>query len=243
MTTRRSRTSSPIPWRRSPAARPHRNPRIALPKDILGDRKNSSGFLLSDPKVSAPLLSEIEKLVQTRHNAAPIIAGAVCGGAPADIRDPADRRRIVGTVVETASDDARAALALAHKAQADWNALGGKVRAGILYRAADLFEANRPLLMALAVREAARRCPTPWARCARRSTSCAITPPAPRRIFRAAAPSRPDRRVQRADAARPRRLRLHQPVEFPALDLHRPGRRLRSPPAMASSPSPPSRRR
>ncbi|MEJ0025385.1 MAG: bifunctional proline dehydrogenase/L-glutamate gamma-semialdehyde dehydrogenase PutA [Rhizomicrobium sp.] len=141
------------------AAHPHRNPRIALPKDILGDRKNSHGFLFSDPKVSEPLLSRIEDILQTRHDAAPVIGGAVCGGAPAEIRDPADRRRIVGTVLETASDDARAALALAHKAQADWDALGGKVRAGILYRAADLFEKNRPLLMALAVREAGKTLP------------------------------------------------------------------------------------
>ncbi len=35
----------------------------------------------------------------------------------------------------------------------------------------------------------------------------------------------PDRRIERAVAARPRRVRLHQPVEFPAGHLHRPGRR------------------
>ena len=47
----------------------------------------------------------------------------------------------------------------------------------------------------------------------------------PRRFRRARTAARPDRRTQRAGAARPRRLRLHLAVEFPAGDLHRPGRR------------------
>jgi RHH-type proline utilization regulon transcriptional repressor/proline dehydrogenase/delta 1-pyrroline-5-carboxylate dehydrogenase len=78
---------------------------------------------------------------------------------PSDIRDPADTRRIVGTVQETPSQDARDALALAHHAQRDWDEQGGKVRAGILLRAADLFETNRAVLMALAVREAGKTLP------------------------------------------------------------------------------------
>ena len=43
--------------------------------------------------------------------------------------------------------------------------------------------------------------------------------------------------------SRPRRLRLHQPVELPAGDLHRPGRGGARWPAMRWSPSRPSRRR
>ena len=141
------------------AARPHRNPRIPLPKDILGDRTNSSGFLFSDPKISAPLLSQIERLLREPHNAAPLVGASARTGAAADIRDPADRRRVVGTVIEASAADIGEALTLAHAAQHDWDALGGKVRAGILYRAADLFEKNRPLLMALAVREAGKTLP------------------------------------------------------------------------------------
>ena len=70
-----------------------------------------------------------------------------------------------------------------------------------------------PALMGLIVREAgkiAARTRSP--KCARRSTSCATT----RREVGATV-----RRYR--TAARPRRL--HQPVEFPAGDLHRPGRR------------------
>ncbi len=141
------------------AARPHRNPRIPLPKDILGERKNSSGFLWSDPKVSDPILAEIETHLAKAHSAVPLIGGAARSGAPADVRDPSDRRRVVGTVIEASDADTRDALGLAHNAQRDWDALGGMARAEILHRAADLFEANRSRLMALAVREAGKTLP------------------------------------------------------------------------------------
>jgi RHH-type proline utilization regulon transcriptional repressor/proline dehydrogenase/delta 1-pyrroline-5-carboxylate dehydrogenase len=141
------------------AAKPHRNPKIALPKDILGDRRNSSGFLLSDPKISEPLVSDIDRLLLMPHSAAPVVGGAPRQGIASDVRDPADRRRVVGTVVEATAADAGDALASAFGAQHDWDALGGKVRAGILYRAADLFERDRSLLMALAVREAGKTLP------------------------------------------------------------------------------------
>ncbi len=57
-----------------------------------------------------------------------------------------------------------------------------------------------------------------------RSTSCATTPT--RRaaaVRRAARRCKARRRAQHADLRGARRLRLHQPVEFPAGDLHRPG--------------------
>jgi RHH-type proline utilization regulon transcriptional repressor/proline dehydrogenase/delta 1-pyrroline-5-carboxylate dehydrogenase len=141
------------------ADKPHRNPRIALPKDILGERKNSSGFVWSDPRISEPLLLEMDTILETPHSAMPLIDGTPRAGTATDIRDPADRRRVVGTVVEAGATDALDALASAQVAQCDWDSLGGKVRAGILYRAADLFEANRPLLMALAIREAGKTLP------------------------------------------------------------------------------------
>src|SRR6201995_5702209 len=57
------------------ATQPHRNPRIALPKDILGDRKNSAGFLFNDPKVADPLLLEIDGILTKPHTAVPLING------------------------------------------------------------------------------------------------------------------------------------------------------------------------
>ena len=134
------------------AAQPHRNPRIPLPADILDDRKNSSGFLWSDPKIADPLLLEMDAVLAKPH-----AAGAQ--GEAIAVRDPSDRRRVVGTVIEAGAAEALDALTSAHAAQRAWDVLGGKARAGILKRAADLFETNRALLMALAVREAGKTLP------------------------------------------------------------------------------------
>ena len=72
----------------------------------------------------------------------------------------------------------------------------------------------------------ARRWPTASPRCARRPTSAATTrvlAETPVRRPRDRCPARSARPTARA--ARPRRLRLHQPVELPAGHLHRPDRR------------------
>ena len=144
------------PVKQLAATHPRRNPRIPLPKDILGDRENSAGFLWSDPMVSEPLIGEMEGVLARQHSAAPLIDGVFRSGEAQPIRDPADRRRVVGSVVEAKPEDALAALTSAAAAQEDWDKLGGKARAGILCRAADLFERDRALLMALAVREAGK---------------------------------------------------------------------------------------
>jgi RHH-type transcriptional regulator, proline utilization regulon repressor / proline dehydrogenase / delta 1-pyrroline-5-carboxylate dehydrogenase len=140
-------------------SRPKRNPRIPLPRDILPGRRNSSGLLWSDPKVSGPLLQEMARVAATPHAACPLIGGKQRDGMTADIRDPSDRRRVVGSVVEASAEDAQTALSLAHAAQAEWDARGGAARAAILERAADLYESHRVELMTLAVREAGKTLP------------------------------------------------------------------------------------
>ena len=58
-------------------------------------------------------------------------------------------------------------------------------------------------------------------RCARRSISAAITPREGAQALRPRRDAaRPDRRVQHPAPARPRRVRLHLALEFPARDLH-----------------------
>jgi RHH-type proline utilization regulon transcriptional repressor/proline dehydrogenase/delta 1-pyrroline-5-carboxylate dehydrogenase len=141
-------------------SRPRRNPRIPLPQDLLPGRKNSSGFLWSDPKVSEPLLREMSLIAATQHAARPIIGGRLSDGQGVDVRDPSDRRRVVGTVVEASAEDTKRALSLAHSAQAQWDALGGAARADILERAAESYEAHRVELMTFAVREAGKTLPT-----------------------------------------------------------------------------------
>jgi RHH-type proline utilization regulon transcriptional repressor/proline dehydrogenase/delta 1-pyrroline-5-carboxylate dehydrogenase len=133
--------------------KPLRNPRIALPRDMLPDRINSRGFLWSDPVASDPVLAAMKEELSEPATAAPIIGGERRAGAPADVFDPADRRRLIGHVTLSTAKDAKDALDAAYRAQPAWDALGGEARAAILERAADLYEANRARLMALTVRE------------------------------------------------------------------------------------------
>src|SRR5262249_28858478 len=72
---------------------------------------------------------------------------------------PADRRRVVGSVVEAEASEIEPAMARAARAQPDWDATPAEERARSLEGAADLFEAQMPGLMALAIREAGKTIP------------------------------------------------------------------------------------
>jgi RHH-type proline utilization regulon transcriptional repressor/proline dehydrogenase/delta 1-pyrroline-5-carboxylate dehydrogenase len=141
------------------ATTPRRNPRIPLPADILPDRKNSSGFLWSNPVVTDPILREMHIALKEPQRAVPIIGGESRGGSGMPVRDPADRNRIVGDVIEASDKDVADALKKAYGAYVAWDKLGGDARGKILENAADLYEANRSHLMALAIREAGKTIP------------------------------------------------------------------------------------
>jgi RHH-type proline utilization regulon transcriptional repressor/proline dehydrogenase/delta 1-pyrroline-5-carboxylate dehydrogenase len=141
------------------AARPKRSSRIPKPADLLPDRKNSAGFLWSDPQISAPVIARMSKSLESPQRAAALIGGNTRSGASREIRDPADRRRVVGEIIEAREADAMDALAIGHKAQEAWDKRGGEARALVLERAADLFESERIHLMALAVREGGKTLP------------------------------------------------------------------------------------
>ncbi len=138
---------------------PRRSARIPLPVNLLPDRRNSHGFSWSDPEISGPMLEAMRATINGSQIAVPLIGGKSVRGDAQSVRDPADRRRVVGEVVETRPEDAIDALARAYSAKEAWDRLGGDRRAAVLERAADLFEAHRPLLMALAVREAGKTLP------------------------------------------------------------------------------------
>jgi len=138
---------------------PRRNPLIPLPADILPDRENSSGFLWSNPVVTDPILAEMHASLGAPQRAVPVVGGEERKGTVAPVRDPSDRNRVVGEVIEVSATDATGALAKAYAARIEWNALGGNKRADVLERAADLYEKNQAHLMALAVREAGKTIP------------------------------------------------------------------------------------
>src|SRR5207248_1030462 len=112
-----------------------------------------------DPEIAASMIAGMEKALEKPQHAAPLIGGKARSGDARQVRDPSDRRRVVGEVIEARESDALEALALAHRAQESWDRAGGAARAAILERAADLFEADRERLMALAVREGGKTLP------------------------------------------------------------------------------------
>ncbi|HEY4114497.1 MAG TPA: bifunctional proline dehydrogenase/L-glutamate gamma-semialdehyde dehydrogenase PutA, partial [Rhizomicrobium sp.] len=138
---------------------PHRSAQIPLPIDLLPDRKNSSGFLWSDPAVAEPMIAAMRENLQRAQSAGPIISGKESPHAKHAVFDPADRTRQIGEVSEVTDEDVHAALDAATRAQHNWDSLRGNARAEILERAADLFEQNRAHLMALAVREGGKTLP------------------------------------------------------------------------------------
>ncbi len=134
------------------SVRPH--PGIALPAALFGAaRRNSAGVDLNDVKALAPLAIAMARASSSPWKSAPAIGGKPRGGAGRPVTDPADRRRVIGMVVDASPGDAAAAVGLAVAAQPAWNAKPADDRARILEKAADLYEKNGPELMAIAVRE------------------------------------------------------------------------------------------
>ena len=136
---------------------PH--PRIPLPRDLFGERRNSRGIDLKDRRVIAEIGAGIARAAAETHSACPLVDGRDVGGIARPIADPADRRRIVGTVVEATAAEVERALAMAFRSIESWTAQSIEDRAVYLDRAADLLEGDRETLWALAIREGGKTIP------------------------------------------------------------------------------------
>ena len=137
-------------------AMPH--PAIPLPRDIFGARTNSEGLDLNDARV----LDEVAKAIESyeaKFVAAPLVAGEPIAGEAQPVRSPADRTRSVGAVINASPIDVARAIEIAADAAPGWDARPVEERAACLERLADLLEANRTELMALAVHEAGKTIP------------------------------------------------------------------------------------
>lgn len=133
------------------------HPAIVAPRALFGaQRHNSAGLDLSDAATLTALRTAMEKIWAAPQRAAPIINGVARAGTPRAVRDPADRARVLGEVIEATPGDMADALAAAAAAQPAWNAQPVEIRAACLERAAAALEADRAAFMALAVREAGK---------------------------------------------------------------------------------------
>ena len=139
---------------------PARHPRIALPADIyLPLRRNSRGMNFAhDGELRE--LAEAVNAAPGPWQAAPLIPDAPASTAQwREVRDPADRRRVVGRWQAADGAGIERAIGNAQRAQPGWDAMPASQRAQILERAADLLEARRGNFIAMCVREAGKTLP------------------------------------------------------------------------------------
>ena len=202
---------------------PVRHPRIALPARIFGARTNSAGIPMWDNATRQPLVKGIEKALAKPVEAGAIVNGKTAsGGAARTITSPHDRSVTVGSVREAGKAEIEAALAAAHKARGDWNALGGEARAKILDKVADLYERDHVTFMALLVREAGKTLDNAQADLREAVDFLRYyASRSPRQVRRARHHGRAHRRAQSVDPQRARGVCLYLPVEFSARHLHR----------------------
>ncbi len=133
------------------------NPGIVLPAALYGpERRNARGLDLEDPDTLGRLAREMAKAAAGMPwRAEPGVTGSA-GGRTRAVRNPADRRQVVGEVVEADRGQVEIALATAREAAPGWSATPAGKRAACLERAADLLEANMAEAMAIAVLEAGK---------------------------------------------------------------------------------------
>ncbi len=135
---------------------PH--PAIALPRHLFGAmRENSRGFDFSDERNLLVLADALAASAARDWRAAPAVRAE--GQAEQAVRNPADRRDIVGRVMEADAACVDRALAVAVAAAPGWAATPPAGRVACLFRAADLLEARMPPLLGLIVREAGKSFP------------------------------------------------------------------------------------
>jgi RHH-type transcriptional regulator, proline utilization regulon repressor / proline dehydrogenase / delta 1-pyrroline-5-carboxylate dehydrogenase len=151
--------ADPIDTARQLDGAPH--PAIPLPPDLYSpERRNSTGLDLNDEHVLRELAAAFDKLDMHQWHAAPLLSSSAHSARePLPIRNPADHKDVVGTICEADRNDVEHALQAAHAYAMDWQTTPPSDRAEILERAADLFERQRPQLMALAVREVGKSLP------------------------------------------------------------------------------------
>ncbi|MBB3957366.1 bifunctional proline dehydrogenase/L-glutamate gamma-semialdehyde dehydrogenase PutA [Novosphingobium sediminicola] len=137
-----------------PFGSPH--PVVALPAHLYGQRRNSSGLDLASESVLAALWQDLRASAAREWRADPMIPSLCVIRPPQDVRNPTDRRDLVGLVSPTLERDIPLAFANARRAAQGWRETPPAQRAAMLERAADLLEEQMGILMGLIIREAGK---------------------------------------------------------------------------------------
>jgi len=128
------------------------DPRIALPRELFGDRLNSEGLDLSSERRLAVLSEALLASDGVAWSAEPPAPGE----APIQVRNPAARHDIVGVVRYTPADAVAGLFERAGEGARLWRETLPAQRAAILTRAGDLLEAAMLDLVGLIVRESGK---------------------------------------------------------------------------------------
>ncbi|HEX5007160.1 MAG TPA: bifunctional proline dehydrogenase/L-glutamate gamma-semialdehyde dehydrogenase PutA [Hyphomonadaceae bacterium] len=137
------------------SASPARHPRIPAPPNLYGmSRLNSKGVDLSQKQAR----ERVQGAVAALDGGGPIATGSIVAGAQVtangeDVRAPADRGRLLGSVATATDSDIEAAYESASAFQPAWNAVGGPKRADLLNAMADAMEHDAERLIAILARE------------------------------------------------------------------------------------------
>ena len=218
------------------AGDPLSHPRIVDPPHLYGhERPNSRGINLADDTE----LCVLKQACESASDRLPWLASALIDGCPGkgtvvsasgycarDIYNPAELTQQVGRIIEATATDAHRAIQSAAAAFPAWESRPAPERATLLMRAAAAFEEHRAEFLARLTLEAGKTLPDGIAEL-REAVDFLRYYAAQARLHMGdggllPGPTGDD---QRPAVARQRDLRLHQPLEFPARHLHRPGRR------------------
>ena len=130
--------------------------RIVLPELLYAAaRRNSKGFDAASETQLGEMQAALRKFDDSSWQAAPGTAAADPGNI-VECRNPADRRELVGHVINASSAQVDNAIKLALGASRAWSRLSTTLRAEVLDHAASKFEDHRAELIALLMREAGK---------------------------------------------------------------------------------------
>jgi RHH-type proline utilization regulon transcriptional repressor/proline dehydrogenase/delta 1-pyrroline-5-carboxylate dehydrogenase len=140
------------------AGLPH--PKIALPTQLYGaERVNSAGIDLADELELQRLGQELTAANAGLYRAEPLLAEPSQTGPARNVVNPADLSDMIGECADADFTQVAQAVASAAAFAPVWAATPPRERASLLKAAADLFEAERGVLLNLAVREAGKSLP------------------------------------------------------------------------------------
>ncbi|MEL7186846.1 MAG: bifunctional proline dehydrogenase/L-glutamate gamma-semialdehyde dehydrogenase PutA [Pseudomonadota bacterium] len=150
--------SDPIAETRADDYLPH--PKIVQPADLFGaSRRNSKGTNLPNRGVRKQLLGEMDAASESEWSAAPIVNGKRMQGKQVGSLNPSSTSEVVGMVTLATEEHVDAAIDAAVAGQVAWDRTPAARRAEILNKAADLYEAHTPELLAMCSLEAGKTLP------------------------------------------------------------------------------------